>query len=347
MEWSAHLSLLRCPRCETGAALQLRPGTPHPVPGVDLADEHLSCAACGADFPVTRDGIPILWDRELEASMRGERGWAPLSANLSVYEKVSDDYSQYTHRAEPVMGRIREAARQLLREPVSRTGETAASPVHLDFGCGPGHVLGWLKDLGFLQVGLDISLKNLRNARQATGCLVVCGNACAMPLADGAARLVTESSALHHIDRWPDAVSEAARVCGRRGALLIDSEPSRDQLAWGAVATALYRARTPVYRALSRLIRSKYLFQSQEVARLNELAEIHHRPQGGIPPEEVGALLEGAGFRIRTILSPTPDLSSKAVPTWQAIVLGLLSLRNPWNPRYGSFMVLASRGTPE
>ena len=53
--------------------------------------------------------------------------------------------------------------------------------------------------------------------------------------------------------------------------------------------------------------------------------------------------LKEAGFSVDIVLSPSTDLTSKASPNWKSIVLNILSARNPWNPKYGFFIAIASR----
>jgi len=212
---------------------------------------------------------------------------------------------------------------------------------HLDFGCGPGHVLGWLTQPNFLQIGLDVSINNLRNAHRNSGALVVWGDATNMPFSKEAFDVVTESSALHHIEDWKSVISESCRVCKKTGGVLIDSEPSSDQMAWGPLAIAVFNARFPFYRILSYIKRDKYLFRNIKQAKRNLQAEIDHQPGTGFPLEELRSSFEGAGFAADIIVSPDPELRSVAAPDWKSIVLNVLSGRNPWNPRYGSFTVIA------
>lgn len=222
---------------------------------------------------------------------------------------------------------------------IFRDNKTAGL-LHLDYACGPGHVLGWLKIFGFKQVGLDVSLANLRNARRNTGCMVVCGDASNMPFSDEVFNLVTESSGLHHILDWKAVLSESCRVLDESGGLIIDSEPSDTQLAWSRLAVAVFNFRFPVYKLLSYFYKEKYMFRNIQQAKLNLKAEIHHQPGTGFPLSIVSDIIESAGLGVRIIESPSPDLRSVAKPNWKSILLNLLSGGNPWNPKYGSFTAI-------
>jgi ubiquinone/menaquinone biosynthesis C-methylase UbiE/uncharacterized protein YbaR (Trm112 family) len=350
---NAFLPILRCPACGSAGgrlALASRQGDF----GLDmpLLGEALTCEACGAAFPVTADWIPILWTEDIRGflsrteSAPSTGGNPTLAANIATYDSISTDYQRYTRQGRTTHGaRIANAVRRVCQSAGLGDGPAPGAGLrHLDFGCGPGHVLEWLKPFGFSQVGLDVSLANLRNAREQVGCFVVCGDACRMPFADAAFHLITESSALHHILDWRAALRESCRVCGTQGGIVIDCEPSSMQMAWSRLAIAVFNSRFAIYRVLSHVLRDKYIYRDTTAARRNVEAEIHHQPGTGFPLEELRQLFQGAGYRAETIVSPTPDLGSRATPNWKEAMLDLLSARNPWNPDYGFFTAIATRG---
>ena len=178
----------------------------------------------------------------------------------------------------------------------------------MDYGCGPGHVLDWLKPFGFQQIGLDVSLANLRNTRKSTGCSVICGDACNMPFANETFNLVTESSVLHHILDWNSALTESCRICREPGGIIVDSEPSHMQMAWSTLAVMVFNARFPFYKVLSYFSKDKYLFRNTEKAKLNLQAEIHHQPGTGFPLDVLKSTIENSGFKINIIVSATAEL---------------------------------------
>lgn len=344
------LPLLRCPLCHLDEPLEVRSGPAPAELGQPLQDLHLRCPGCGASYPLTHDFIPILWDAELreafgDAPRSGSQGRSTVDANKAIYDRVSDQYQRYVRQDGEHALRLRNAVQRiaaLAGAPAAGPERLATPRYHVDFGCGPGHVLGWLKSCGLVQIGLDVSLENLRNARRQTGCLVVCGNASNMPFANASIDLVTESCALHHILDWQRAVTESVRICKRSGGILLDSEPSQAQMAWSRLAMLAFRARLPLYKLLSYVRHDKFIFRDLQQVQLNLQAEIHHQPGTGFPLEELRGLFTAAGFAAEIIQWPSPQLTSRPRPDWKAIVLSLLSGRNPWNPRYGAFLAIAT-----
>ena len=101
------------------------------------------------------------------------------------------------------------------------------------------------------------------------------------------------------------------------------------------VITAMSSRRPP-----HRLHSSTSTFRRLDQAKLNLQAEIHHQPGTGFPLDELEPLFSTAGFAVGIILSPTPELTSRASWNWKLILLNLLSARNPWNPKFGAFTVI-------
>ncbi len=332
------LPLLHCPACEQGGIQVRELPYPEPLP-FETSASHLVCDHCGAAYPLTSDLIPILWTPALrEQFIHPPDPTSNIGANIQIYDSISDDYQSYTRCLPANALRIQDGARRI------QEGQSSAAPrYHLDFGCGPGQVLGWLGGRGLVQVGLDVSLANLRNARKATGALVVCGDATCMPFRDGLFSLVTEASVLHHIRNWQAAVRGACRICAPNGGVLLDAEPSREMVAFSRLAVWVFDLRFPVYKLLSYFWKSKYIFRDTEQAKLNLLAEIHHQPGTGFPLETLRELFAEAGFEPRIFFSPGTDLDTIAPPKLKNILLNLLSLRNPWDPKYGSFTAIGMR----
>jgi hypothetical protein len=54
-------------------------------------------------------------------------------------------------------------------------------------------------------------------------------------------------------------------------------------------------------------------------------------------------VFEEAGYPLYLFFSPGANLETTARPKLKNIVLNLLSLRNPFNPRYGSFTAIAMK----
>jgi ubiquinone/menaquinone biosynthesis C-methylase UbiE/uncharacterized protein YbaR (Trm112 family) len=335
------LPLLRCLLCHGLLDLKKGPGSSKLI---DFEGQyHLRCQGCGMTYPITEDLIPVFLKDGAEAVPRDPRAALNRAANIAVYDATSTEYDQYARRKPALRTRIENAFKRA-REKGKVFGQTQVEPgVHLDYGCGPGHVLGWLKSFGYLQIGMDLSLENLRKARLASGCVAICADACEMPFADESIDLVTESSALHHIFEWKVAVGESLRICKRGGGIVIDAEPTKEQMAWSPLAVAVFNARFPIYRVLSVFLKGKYMFRDTAQAKENLLAEIHHQPGTGFPLEELIGLFNRANVDVEVVVSPTPELSSRAAPDWKNIILNVLSVRNPWNPKYGAFTAIGVR----
>lgn len=329
------IELLRCTKCQS--RVSVHDGKAPVEIGELLLGKHLRCTRCDEQYPITHDNIPIMWDDDVKAiitkdSFSGERA---LSANFEIYESISNNYNDYSRNDPRLPTKLKNAASHVLNN-------VDTANLHLDFGCGPGQVIGWLKSFGLTQVGLDLSLNNLRNARNRTGCYVVCANACNMPFAFGTFDLVTESSALHHIPDWRKAVSEAIRVCNKPGGVVIDSEPTKEQMAISKIANMTFEARFFIYKFLSYFRRDKYVFRDIAQAKLNATAEIHHQPGTGFPLDELSDIFYRSGHDLRIVLSPSADLSEKPDPNWKEIMISILSMRNPWAAKYGNFIAIST-----
>lgn len=342
------IPILKCVACPSLETLELKRGPIDFSINVDLLDLHLFCNKCNEAYPITSDLIPILWDDEIKAILtQTKNSRAPLNAieaNITIYDDISDNYHLYTRRSQHIADRINNAAKVInsnIEKPNNDFNNGKEYSYHLDFGCGPGHVINWLSSTQMVHIGLDVSLNNLRNARKNTNCLVVCGSACNMPFGDGAINLVTESSVLHHISNWRQALRESIRVCKKPGGIIIDSEPSKAQLNWSPLATKVYNYRFGVYKILSYFMRSKYIYRDTNQAKLNLEAEIHHQPGGGFSLTEFEKFFESGGFKVKIISSPSASLGHKINFNWKEILISLLSLRNPWNPDYGPFIAIA------
>jgi ubiquinone/menaquinone biosynthesis C-methylase UbiE/uncharacterized protein YbaR (Trm112 family) len=337
------ISIMQCPSCKVRNSLQIEDGAYDGNISVPLWHKTIFCELCNEHYPITDDQIPIMWSSSLKRAFSDINQIEEtddmdmnISANMKVYDDISDNYKNYTRKSSDIGNRICNAVKNIFHD--NKTEEL----FHLDYACGPGHVIEWLKPFGFQQIGLDVSLVNLRNARNNTDCLVVCGDACNMPFANETFNIVTESSGLHHILDWKSALSESCRICREPGGIIIDSEPSDIQMAWSKLAIAFFNVRFPIYKVLSYFIKGKYIFRNTEKAKLNLKAEIHHQPGTGFPLDVLKNTIEDFGFRVKVVVSPTVELNSCANPTWKSIILNLLSARNPWNPNYGSFTAIAT-----
>lgn len=331
-----------CVHCDQGELSMVSGQFPTELKEVELSDCFLECQSCEEVYPITHDYIPIMWTPDLKDYLLDQFSIeSALHANISVYDQVTESYWEHA-RTEPVISnRVRNAVAKLVKD---KTRENKTEGLcQLDFGCGPGQVLYWVREFGFTQVGLDVSLNNLRLARKNTGSLVVCGNAVRMPFKADTFDLTTESSVLHHIENWQAAVQEACRICNGTIGVMFDSEPSQEQMAHGPLARFVLAARHPIYRMLSSLMKRKFYHSNEETSRLSQVAEYHHQPGKGFNLTEVRSTFKQAGFEPDIVLSPTPELESKAKVSFKGAVLRVLSGQNPWDPKHGAFTTMARR----
>ena len=98
-----------------------------------------------------------------------------------------------------------------------------------DIGCGTGPTLSWLEDVPNV-VGVDLSSIALGLAREATGASLVQGNACTLPLADGAMDMVLALDMFEHLETPQDAAREIFRAL-KPGGWLVATVPAWPFLA--------------------------------------------------------------------------------------------------------------------
>jgi len=131
----------------------------------------------------------------------------------------------YPPRAHNELMRIEQSAMGLLWKglPVERA---------LDLGTGTGRNLGLLADEGVAtRLGLDRSLAMLKRADP--GARLICGDAAALPFADGAFDLVLASLMAGDVSDLSGFTREASRVLRRGGSLVYsDFHPSWAERNW-------------------------------------------------------------------------------------------------------------------
>lgn len=325
---------LQCPACKNGE-LSFKEGSFPIQVNFECHNEYLKCIHCEEIYPITKDFIPVMWDSSIKDYLTNKNiEGSSLTANIDFYDEFSGDYYKCSRVISDVEIRLQAAVKTLFDD------KSNLDVKHLDWGCGPGQVLKWLAKFRFNQFGLDVSLTNLRNTRKNTGAKVVCGSAVNMPFKSNIFDLVTESSVLHHIENWQDSIRETCRVCAKTGKIIVDSEPSKEQMAWSKLAIFIFDLRFPIYKLLSYFMKSKYAYRDISKAKLQVKAEVHHQPRTGICMQTLPAIINEYGYKSKVIYSPTPTLASIARPGWKSILLNILSLRNPFNPKYGLTIIL-------
>src|SRR6202167_6215568 len=82
----------------------------------------------------------------------------------------------------------------------------------LDIGCGPGRVLGFLKQRGIRCIGLDRSRVSIGLAIKRYDSPGAVGDNCHLPFADGTADVVISDGVIHHTENPQAAFAENFRI---------------------------------------------------------------------------------------------------------------------------------------
>lgn len=326
--------LLICPECSNG------PLTPQTdlslLPSPYDSAVGLRCRDCLREFPIV-DDVYVLWTdrlRELHLQEIASEDFGlddlVMNANLEIYNKIADDYDEHSDK----LFNYHHTLLFLKALAIDQTtvDRQIEARVCVDVGCGPGVGLDAGKALCDLNVGVDISLENLRHVA-TKGHVAILADSTNLPLADSSVQLVTCFAALHHFPSAENFMRDAHRVLGTGSVLLTGADPSDRLLALGPLAQFVWDARKPVYRFLSRFASRFYLHQSASMQETNDLAE-HQRTLGGFSSHGLSELLASAGFTNPNVFfGLDPDGTKKiAVPETKIALLKLLSFQSPVKP---------------
>ncbi|MBX3437603.1 MAG: methyltransferase domain-containing protein [Planctomycetaceae bacterium] len=345
---------LACPECRTTDGLSLERATTlegrrwqSMLREAAELQSKLVCRACTRSYPVTDDGIPVLWSDALERTFRSLHkelnAAAPTeqdvkAANIQLYDTISNAYdAEGVHADSVTRSRM-----------VSAFEEAAAGRrgPHVDVGCGAGNVLEFFTDvLDGPRIGVDVSLTGLRAVRRK-GFDAVMGDAERLPFAEGSIGLITASSVLHHLFRPERLMCEAYSVLRKGGVFLTDFDPNGRAARWGWLALQLYALRRPVYSLLSRG-RRRVFHSSKQVQTWNALAEFHNKPGEGFDIGELQSSLVNAGFELRRIFphncrDNSVHQRSLVRPSARHLLVQSLSGRNAFSRRNSDTLLTAS-----
>ncbi|MER6712065.1 methyltransferase domain-containing protein [Streptomyces sp. NPDC006129] len=191
-----------------------------------------------------------------------------LIETRTFYDTVAEDYAEH-FRDVGVGTALDRGLLAGFAELVGVGGEVA------DLGCGPGRVTAYLAAQGLSVFGLDLSESMLAIARRENpGLRFVKGSMLELDLPDGSLDgVVSWYSTIHTpLDRLPDVFAEFGRVLRPGGHLLVafqaGDEPRRYEEAFGHKVALDFRRRRP---------------------------------------ERIAALLEAAGFALRSRTVREPD----------------------------------------
>ena len=264
-----------CPRCRG--------------PWRDVGLDRLMCDACGSAFPVVC-GIPDLrtgtdpyltTDEDIGGATRlmaraDGLDFAALYAsyyegNPKVPPAQAAQFTRGVLAAAPRAGASLEVWESLSR-PLGIGG------VILDLGCGTAPLGIRLASLGHRVVGLDAGLRWLvlarkRAAEQGVDLPVVCANAEALPIADGALQAVVGESFLEHLVDVAQGIREAHRCLAHLGSLWLTT-PNKRSLGpdphLGIVAAGWW----PEMRLRARAAREGKVFPKRRLFAPGELAAL-------------------------------------------------------------------------
>ena len=321
---------IACPECHS-ADLSPAP-VADPLPAPFDSKTGILCSECSRCFPVV-DGIYVLWSDQLkkihlsDVSENSDIEQRVKKANIQIYDDVSDDYGEHHDGSQPYV--LTQLFQKAIANDFRETNRENQDSIVVDVGCATGHGLD-VGSTGFTStVGVDISLENLRHV-VAKGHTAVLADAERLPFVADSVDLITCFATLHHFPKPEHFIIDSSRVLRPGGVVLIAGEPTSAAMRMGPIAKAVWNARKPVYRFLSRYSRRFYMHRDRDQQSLNDLAECN-RTSGGFAPEVIETYLEQGGFSSRKIFYGTDPSHFKrfAVPPWQQLVLKSLSLQNP------------------
>ncbi|MDG4826311.1 class I SAM-dependent methyltransferase [Asanoa sp. WMMD1127] len=134
----------------------------------------------------------------------------PTRETRETYDRIATEYAQ----------RKADVDARLVRDLSELAAAVPPGGVVVDVGCGPGREVGLLRERGFLVLGLDLSLGQLRAGRVGG---VAQADMRTLPVRNGSVDAVWCQAALLHLPRpaVPAALAEFARVVRPGGALFL------------------------------------------------------------------------------------------------------------------------------
>ncbi|MEL7023425.1 MAG: methyltransferase domain-containing protein [Pseudomonadota bacterium] len=292
----------------------------------------LKCGNCGRMYPVV-DGIFVMWSDQLRGLLHDGAAGDAMSdkvkrANIEIYNEVSTEYGEHHDGSQPYAQTL--LFLKAIADNFRKSKLDTSQSVLVDVGCATGASLDLGAHAYSHTVGVDISLGNLKAAKQR-GHTAILADAEKLPFSEAAVDTITCFATLHHFPN-PQAFVSAARRCLRSdGIMMIAGEPSQRAMTMGPLAKAAWNARKPVYRFLGRFSDRYYMHRDREQQERNDLAEVN-RTAGGFSESQLEQFLAQAGFQDKVVFYGTdPDgFSNYATPPWQQFILRMLSFQNPF-----------------
>ena len=172
----------------------------------------------------------------------------------------------------------------------------------LDLATGPGHTAQRLAATGGLVVGFDIAPGMIAVARRraaeagAENLHFLVGDVHGLPFPDGSLDLVTCRTAPHHFADVPAALTEAARVLGPHGRLVVEDSLAPDAAPLAAFLEALEKRRDPTH--VHSLDRAEWFAACASAGLQIVRDRVHHKRHDfdlwigrtGLEPPEIAAI---------------------------------------------------------
>jgi len=219
------IDLLRSPCCQAGLYLAESENERG-----EVWRGRLTCATCGANYPIRR-GMPQLYlnDERWAPKAREAEGWVTFHKNLGIYDVVEDAVDLHIpyYPQEPWIS----VARSF--DIAMRIVQLTGAETILDLGAGRGWAAKYFARLGCRVVALDVVADDNVGLGRARGLMDhagvyfdrIIGDGENLPLAPGGFDLVFSAAALHHSSHLPELLRQVARVLKPGGRLLAIREP--------------------------------------------------------------------------------------------------------------------------
>jgi ubiquinone/menaquinone biosynthesis C-methylase UbiE len=188
-----------------------------PVTGERLRPEDARLTAGALSYRVS-DGIPVLLPPRPNLPL-GAPQVRSEQAIVEAFKLRSRSYFSDNYQYPSAANADRRRRHALVSRLLSRY--VAAGAWVLEAGAGPAVLAEPLSEHGAKHVALDLSLENLREARQRSrGLRSVVGSLTSLPFASETFQVVTAIGCLEYVPASQTAVDELVRVCQPRGVVI-------------------------------------------------------------------------------------------------------------------------------
>lgn len=229
------IEILSCPVCQK-SPLQMKVFSHR---NEEIIKAELLCSHCGGNYPV-RDGIPVmLFDLDSQKSSHFDNLKDKKIIDENLYKKHKEvreaNIIYYDSVAEVYENEVEQAVHQSdfnqrrMDEIVKGLAEKTQKDLFLDLGCGTGNLLKFGKKHFKKAIGIDISFKMLKVAKQ-NNLEVIQADILFLPFKPSIFDVVSIFSVLHHLYDYQQIFNQISRVLKRGGYLYSDWDPTKKPL---------------------------------------------------------------------------------------------------------------------